>query len=107
MLVCGFLHNFAHETAGAARTRLSLRPLIGGRGSSIANLGRKAARDREAVSDEYEHAPHFQPSSPRRRGGGFTLEVQRFGEGLGGGFEVKKFSRGVIVGGHEMAEAAI
>ena len=28
MLVCAFLHNFAHETAGAARTRLSLRPLF-------------------------------------------------------------------------------
>ena len=27
MLVCVFLCNFAHETAGAARTRLSLRPL--------------------------------------------------------------------------------
>jgi hypothetical protein len=24
-----FLHKFAHETAGAARIRLSLRPLIG------------------------------------------------------------------------------
>jgi hypothetical protein len=28
MLVCVFLHNFAHETAGAARIRLSLRPLL-------------------------------------------------------------------------------
>src|ERR1700675_2638136 len=28
MLVCAFLHNFARETAGAARTRLSLRPLF-------------------------------------------------------------------------------
>jgi len=28
MLVCVFLCNFAHETAGAARTRLSLRPLV-------------------------------------------------------------------------------
>jgi hypothetical protein len=27
--VCVFLHKFAHETAGAARIRLSLRPLIG------------------------------------------------------------------------------
>src|ERR1700686_1198071 len=33
MLVCAFLHNFARETAGAARTRLSLRPLfeVGGK----------------------------------------------------------------------------
>jgi hypothetical protein len=29
MLVCVFLHKFAHETAGAARIRLSLRPLFG------------------------------------------------------------------------------
>src|SRR5258708_28456489 len=28
MLVCVFLHNFAHETAGAARIRHSPRPLI-------------------------------------------------------------------------------
>src|ERR1700730_461589 len=28
MLVCVFLRAFAHETAGAARTRLSLRPLL-------------------------------------------------------------------------------
>ena len=28
MLVCVFLHNFAHETPGAARIRLSLRPLF-------------------------------------------------------------------------------
>jgi hypothetical protein len=28
MLVCVFLCSFAHETAGAARTRLSLRPLL-------------------------------------------------------------------------------
>src|ERR1700675_3182441 len=28
MLVCVFLCIFAHETAGAARTRLSLRPLV-------------------------------------------------------------------------------
>src|ERR1700682_4876656 len=32
MLVCVFLCSFAHETAGAARTRCSLRPLIGGQG---------------------------------------------------------------------------
>ena len=28
MLVCVFFAHFAHETAGAARTRLSLRPLF-------------------------------------------------------------------------------
>jgi len=30
MLVCVSLHNLARETAGAARTRLSLRPLFSG-----------------------------------------------------------------------------
>jgi hypothetical protein len=34
--------------------------------------------------------------------------VQQFGaEGLGGGFEVKAFSRGVIVDGDEAAEAML
>ena len=28
MLVCALLVHIAHETAGAARTRLSLRPLV-------------------------------------------------------------------------------
>jgi hypothetical protein len=31
MLVCVFYLHFARETAGAARTRLSLRPLRGGK----------------------------------------------------------------------------
>jgi len=39
----------AHETAGAARTRHSLLPLIGGSGKLIAKLGRMAPRDREVV----------------------------------------------------------
>jgi hypothetical protein len=33
-----FVH-FAHETAGAARTRLSLRPLFGGQGNFWQNSG--------------------------------------------------------------------
>src|SRR4051794_6702442 len=37
-------------------------------------------------------------SSPRTRGGGFTFEVQHFGEGLGRGLEVKAFPRGVVIG---------
>ncbi len=47
--MCATLHNFAHETAGAARTRSSLRPLIWGQGNLIANLGRKAPRDRQRM----------------------------------------------------------
>jgi len=40
-----FLHNFAHETAGAARTRLSLRPLFSLRVAIDAKLGAiRAAR---------------------------------------------------------------
>src|SRR6185437_8564464 len=47
----------AHETSGAARTRLSLRPLLEG-ANELASLGRKAvARMRSHVS-----------SSPRTRG---------------------------------------
>ena len=47
---CAFLLvHFAHETAGAACTRSSLRPLLGGQGSLIANLGRNAPRDREGM----------------------------------------------------------
>ena len=45
-------------------------------------------------------------SSPRRRGGGFTFEVQHLGESLGRGFEVKAFSRSVVVGGDEGVESA-
>src|SRR5437016_3023738 len=39
----------ARETAGAASTRSSLRPLFSGGGKLIANLGRSASRDREVV----------------------------------------------------------
>src|SRR5258708_39305752 len=39
MLVCVVLCMFAHETAGAARTRRSLRPLISEGGSEQQNSG--------------------------------------------------------------------
>jgi hypothetical protein len=45
MLVCVFRASFAHETAGAASTRHSLRPLLFGR-TTLENLGRIAPRDR-------------------------------------------------------------
>src|SRR4051794_22212423 len=54
MLVCAFLSAHAHETAGAARTRSSLRPLSFEGGKFLANLGRIAPRDREAT---FTHAP--------------------------------------------------
>src|ERR1700744_4506402 len=50
--------------------------------------------------------PRELPSSPRTRGGGFTLEVQHLGKGLSWGSEVKAFTRSVVVGGHEVAESA-
>ena len=50
MLVCVFLCTVAHETAGAACTRCSLRPLIKRVRKFLANLGRIVPRDREVVS---------------------------------------------------------
>jgi hypothetical protein len=44
-----FVH-LARETAGAARTRSSLRPLFSMRANEDTKLGRNAPRDREAVS---------------------------------------------------------
>ena len=40
----------AHETAGAARTRSSLRPLFGEVAKITANLGRDASRERGHIS---------------------------------------------------------
>jgi hypothetical protein len=58
MLVCVFLHmHLARETAGAARTRSSLRPLFLGR-NEFAKLGRSVSRGREGV---------FSCHHPRRR----------------------------------------
>ena len=49
MLVCALFVHIAHETAGAARTRSSLRPLTTEGEEFPANLGRNASRDREGV----------------------------------------------------------
>jgi hypothetical protein len=46
-------------------------------------------------------------SSPRKRGGGFTLEVQHLREGLGWGAPVKAFSWGVVVGRQQGVESLI
>jgi hypothetical protein len=45
MLVCVSYVLVAHETAGAARTRLSLRPLLDKRAEVSAKLGRSTPRD--------------------------------------------------------------
>jgi hypothetical protein len=50
MLVCVFLHNFARETAGAARIRHSPRPLILVARNVWANLGRIVPRERGVMS---------------------------------------------------------
>ena len=53
----------ARETAGAASTRSSLRPLFSRRANEGANLGRSAPRDRETVSTSLR----AQRSNPPRR----------------------------------------
>ena len=62
MLVCTSLTNIAHETVGAASTRHSLHPLVGGK--VHANLGRNASREREHT---------FSRHRPRRR----TIQYSR------------------------------
>jgi hypothetical protein len=49
MLVCVSLFHLARETAGAARTRSSLRPLVSEGGTSMANLAQNMRRDREGM----------------------------------------------------------
>src|ERR1700712_2717673 len=53
MLVCVSLSNLARETAGAARTRSSLRPLISESGNLMANLARNRRRDRGLISHRH------------------------------------------------------
>ena len=96
----------AHETAGAARTRSSLRPLIG-EGERYANLGRNAPRDREGVLstpsprsrgervgvrgslhtlDSWRQplTRRYAPTSPREERGEVTLQAQFVFATLGG-----------------------
>src|SRR5260370_24882349 len=47
---CSYAH-LARETAGAARTRLSLRPLFDGGADNDANLGRTTPRECERMVD--------------------------------------------------------
>src|SRR5207248_6516515 len=64
MLMRALLVHIAHEIAGAARIRHSLRPLNFGEGGKLlANLGRNASRDRETVSTSLR----AQRSNPSRR----------------------------------------
>ncbi len=64
--VCSCARSYAQiarETAGAACTRSSLRPLIRWRANEDANLGRNASRDREVISTSLR----AQRSNPRLR----------------------------------------
>src|SRR5260370_13975948 len=68
MLVCVFSHNFAHETAGAARTRHSLLPLFGGTDRSQQSSGkscREKANARVATSHRSSPGLTGRPSTPR------------------------------------------
>src|SRR6266536_6716999 len=67
MLVCRLLPcALARETAGAARTRSSLRPLFSRRANEDANLGRSAPRERETISTSLR-AKRSNPLSPHAR----------------------------------------
>jgi len=50
MLVCVSSHNFAHETAGAARIRHSLFPPLSGGKVYPTTRARSAPRERRSVS---------------------------------------------------------
>jgi hypothetical protein len=53
MLVCVSSHNFAHETAGAASTRRSLRPLLDGR-NDLQSPGETRRGNAEVCFVEFE-----------------------------------------------------
>src|SRR6185369_17505580 len=64
MLMCALFLPIAHETAGAARIRHSLRPLFGEGVRIPANLGRNAPRECEAIATSSR--PRTGPRSGRR-----------------------------------------
>src|ERR1700676_3318020 len=80
MLVCVFLCAIAHETAGAARTRSSLRPLMREGGMFKVKLARNARRDREVmVSTIYAPCrPGLEPGPIRRGPSSRALALDTF-----------------------------
>src|SRR5882724_4116084 len=80
MLVCVFLCLFAHETAGAARTRLSLRPLVviegGNRRKARAH---RAARMRTHILSLYDNCirthTHVVPQAARPKACGRVADA--------------------------------
>jgi len=55
MLVCVFLYTIAREAAGAARTRLSLRPLLIEGGNRRKARAHRAARMRTHILSQYDN----------------------------------------------------
>jgi hypothetical protein len=66
MLVCAFLHIFARETAGAARTRLSLRPLFEEGGKKQQNPGETRRGNYMHVKEIVIASAAKQSISPRK-----------------------------------------
>src|SRR3954467_6751380 len=67
MLVCVFVCYLAHETAGAARTRSSLRPLIQRAGILTANLAQNMRRERELMCCRAMRCLKFESAAPMER----------------------------------------
>jgi len=68
MLVCSFSALFAHEIAGAARIRHSLRPLDFWEARKIiANLGRIVPRERETISTSSRPSAQLRTTPGRQR----------------------------------------
>jgi hypothetical protein len=88
MLVCAFSHNFAHETAGAARTRHSPLPLLRG-GKFKQGSGkpcRENAEPRPSAGFEDRHGPPpqgTQPRPPRANSPRFDMLAGDAGPGFG------------------------
>src|SRR5829696_574729 len=66
------LAQIARETAGAASTRSSLRPLFSKRANEDANLGRNAPRDRKLIFSR-----HHPPCAQLRTGAGDPVFQRR------------------------------
>jgi hypothetical protein len=86
----------ARETAGAASTRSSLRPLISKRANEDANLGRQASRDREYLSS-FRGARSASPESIEQQGNGEMDSgpaPKRAHPGMTGGADTTAFLNG-------------
>ena len=66
MLVCAFFVHLAHETAGAARTRHSLLPLLG-RDNEVQTSGKSCREKAKLCLEVATQAPHPHCHRPRMR----------------------------------------